>query len=378
MTLKTGLQYPGQSVGNDTPCVCHSRRGFLAGLGATAAATALWPRAASSQSPASSQSAASSPAARAIDVHHHIFPPRYQADNFPRIVQNIGPNSASHSVDWSPAGAVEKLDQAGTATAINSMSSPGVWFDDGEAGRGRARECNEFGAQMIRDFPGRFGMFAAMPLPDTEGSLRELEYAYDVLKFDGVGLLTSYAGKLLGDPQFAPVFEEINRRKGVVFVHPTTTCCTNPIPGASPTVIEFPMDTTRTITSLLLSGTFARFADTRFIFSHGGGALVPVANRILGAAAAMKPEEKAIKLPNGAQYELERQFYDLASIGMNPAGMAGLRKLMPTSQLVYGSDAPFLSSAQLESALQGLGFSADEFQAVQRDNALRLFPRLQT
>ena len=177
-----------------------------------------------------------------------------------------------------------------SATAINSMTSPGVWFEDGDAARGRARTCNEFGAQMIRDFPGRFGMFAAIPLPDTDGSLKEIEYALDVLKLDGIGLLTSYAGKLLGDPAFTPVFDEINRRKAVVFVHPTMSCCGNPMPGVSPPTIEFPMDSTRTVTSLLFSGGFARYADTRFIFSHGGGMLLPIVQRLYRAAAQMKPD----------------------------------------------------------------------------------------
>jgi 6-methylsalicylate decarboxylase len=184
-----------------------------------------------------------------------------------------------------PSGAIEKMDQAGVGTAINSISTPGVWFDDGNAARIRARECNDFGARLMRDYPGRFGMFAAIPLPDTDGSLREIEYALDVLKLDGVGVLTSYTGKLLGDPLFSPVFDELNRRKAVVFVHPTSSCCDNPIPGVDTALIEFPMDTTRTITSLLISGAFARYSNIRFIFSHGGGMLIPVANRIVAAAA---------------------------------------------------------------------------------------------
>ena len=267
------------------------------------------------------------------------------------------------------------MDQAGVATAINSMLSPGVWFDDGAAGRSRARECNEFGAQLMRDYPGRFGMFAAIPLPDVEGSLREIAYAFDVLKLDGIGVLTSYAGKLLGDPSFVPAFEEINRRKAVVFVHPTMSCCGNLMPGVAAPVLEFPMDTTRTITSLIVNGTFARYPDIRFIFSHGGGMLLPVVNRIGFVAARMQPDERAAKLPKGLEYELQRQYYDLASIGFNPAATEGLRKLLPISQLLYGSDEPFNSTTQMAASIQQLSLSAGELQAIQRDNALRLFPR---
>jgi 6-methylsalicylate decarboxylase len=369
MIARLGLRYRGRSIGNAPTCTCHSRRDFLAGVGAVGAA-AILPRAAAGAEVAS-------PAARIVDVHHHIFPPRYVNDHFEQISKSIG-TFAAKVQDWSPRSAVERMDQAGVATAINSMTSPGVWFEDGDVARARARVCNEFGAQLSRDFPGRFGMFAAIPLPDTDGSLKEIEYALDVLKLDGVGLLTSYAGKLLGDPAFTPVFEEINRRKAVVFVHPTMSCCGNPMPGVSPPTIEFPMDSTRTITNLLFSGGFARYSDTRFIFSHGGGMLLPIVQRLYGAAAQMKPEERAVKMPMGPEYELTRQHYELASIGFNPAGVAGLRKLMPNSQLLYGSDEPFLSTVQMTDAVQKLDFSADELAAVQRGNAVRLFTRLQT
>jgi 6-methylsalicylate decarboxylase len=367
MTLRLGFRYRGQHIGDAVACACHSRRTFLAGAAALGATAILSPAVARAESPTP----------RTIDVHHHIYPPRYLAENVEQIAKSIGP-FANKIHGWSPRSAIDNMDQAGVATAINSMTSPGVWFEDGDAARTRARVCNEYGAQMIRDFPGRFGMFAAIPLPDIDGSLQEIEYAFDVLKLDGIGLMTSYAGKLLGDPAFTPVFEEINRRKAVVFVHPTMSCCGNPMPGVSPPTIEFPMDTTRTITSLLFGGGFARHADTRFIFSHGGGMLLPIVQRLYGAAAQMKPEERAIKMPKGPEYELTRQHYELASIGFNPAGIAGLRKLMPNSQLLYGSDEPFLSTLQMTKALQKLEFSSDEIAAVTRGNALALFPRLQT
>jgi 6-methylsalicylate decarboxylase len=370
MNWRGGLRYRGQSFGGAANCACHSRRDVLTGLGAVAAAAALRPIAATAE--------IASPAIRSIDVHHHIFPPRYLSDNSELIAKRVSGDFFRAIKNWSPRAAVEKMDQAGVAAAVNSMTSPGVWFEDGEAARARARECNEFGAQMMRDFPGRFGMFAAIPLPDADGSLREIEYALDLLKLDGIGLLTSYASKLLGDPAFAPVFEELNRRKAVIFVHPTMTCCGNPIPGVSPTVIEYPMDTTRTITSLLFTGAFARYADIRFIFSHGGGMLIPIAQRLAVAAERMKPEERAAVLPKGPEYELSRQYFDLASIGLNPAGVAGLRKLVPNSQLLYGSDEPFNSGAQLAESLTKIGFSADELAALRSGNAKRLFPRLQT
>ncbi len=130
---------------------------------------------------------------------------------------------------WSPRYSLEQMDQNGVATAIGSMTSPGVWFGNNKEGRKNARDCNEYGAKLAQDFPGRFGMWGAIPLPDTDGSLREIEYIYDTLKLDGIGLLTSYDdGKLLGHPNFAPVLEDLNRRKAVIFVHPTVSCCALP------------------------------------------------------------------------------------------------------------------------------------------------------
>ncbi len=367
MVSGPGLRYRGQRVGGAPNCVCHSRRAVLAGIGAIGASSVLRSAAAFAQG--------ESPAVRTIDVHHHLYPPRYKTETYERIAKET--RLAPVTLSWSPGGAIEKMDRAGVSTAINSISTPGVWFDDGDAARARARECNEYGAQLIQDYPGRFGMFAAIPLPDADGSLREIAYALDVLKLDGVGVLTSYTGKLLGDAQFAAVFEELNRRRAVVFVHPTSSCCDNPIAGVDTALIEFPMDTTRTITSLLIGGSFARYSNIRLIFPHGGGMLLPVANRIAAAAARMTPEERAVKLPNGPDYELKRQYYELASVGFNPAAIAGLRKLLPVSQLLYGSDEPFNSTVAINNSLQKIDFTPDEARAMRRANAVRLFPRLQ-
>jgi 6-methylsalicylate decarboxylase len=252
-----------------------------------------------------------------------------------------------------------------------------VWFDDGnDPARTRARICNEYGAQMIKDYPGRFGMFAAIPLPDMDGSLKEIEYALDTLKLDGIGLLTSYDGRLLGDAAFATVFDELNRRKAKVFVHPTMSCCGNVFSEVSRPTIEFPTDTARTIASLALTGTMARYPDITFIFSHGGGSLPSIVQRVAGVANRLSPEERARRLPRGLDYELKRQYYDLASVGSAPVGMAAVLKLWPITQLTYGSDVPFGSTVAIAEGITRLGLSEADLRLVQRGNAERLFPRL--
>ncbi len=314
-------------------------------------------------------------APRIIDTHHHIYPPNYTKTNLERLVSDSVALPASAYTSWTPGTSLEAMEKAGIATAISSITSPGIWFGDGvEKARARARECNEFGASMARDFPGRFGMFAAIPLPDIEGSLREIEYALDTLKLDGIGVLTSYETRLLGDPGFLPVFQELNRRKAAVFVHPTMSCG-NVFPGLGGPQIEFPTDTTRTITSLIFGGTAGACPNVKFIFSHGGGTLAMVVQRFARIAARLTPEERQARMPNGFEAEIRRQYYDLASIGSAPIGMTAVLKMLPVSQFTYGSDAPFGSSVEIAQGITRLGLSEADVAAIRRGNALRLFPR---
>jgi predicted TIM-barrel fold metal-dependent hydrolase len=313
-----------------------------------------------------------------IDTHHHIYPPRYTTANLQRIIDDSGALPGTAYTNWSPRVALEQMDKAGVRSAVVSMTSPGIWWDNGEQGRVWARDCNEFGAQMGRDFPGRFGMFAAIPLPDTEGSMREIAYALDTLKLDGIGLLTSYAGKPLGDPSFAAVFDEFNRRKVALFVHPTMSCCGMNIPGVNPPAIDFSTDTTRTLASLAYSGTFARCPDIRFIFSHGGGTMPMIVQRVAAAIRNFTPEQRAKILPDGLAAELKRHHYDIASVAMNPGGMAAVFKLIPVNRLLYGSDAPFGSTTVIAEALSQFELAPADITAIRRENALRLFPRFTT
>jgi predicted TIM-barrel fold metal-dependent hydrolase len=310
-----------------------------------------------------------------IDTHHHIYPPRYVNANLQRLLADTRTLPATAYTSWSPKSALEQMDKANVRTAIVSMTSPGIWWNNGEEARTWARECNEFGAGMARDFPGRFGMFGALPLPDTEGSLREIAYALDTLKLDGIGLLTSYAGKPLGDPSFGAVFEEINRRKLAVFVHPTMSCCGMAIPGIDAPTIDFPTDTARTITSLAFGGAFARYPDIKFIFSHGGGTMPMIVQRFSSPVRNFTAEQIQQNLPGGFEAVIKRQFYDIASVATNPGGMAAVLNVIPPSQLFYGSDAPFGSTTATADRLAKFPLTPAEIKAIRRENALRLFPR---
>ena len=175
------------------------------------------------------------------------------------------------------------MDKHGIATAFFSPVQRLVMdsmSDRSEKGRSLARQHNEYGAQLVKDYPGRFGHFATLPLPDTDGSLKEIAYSLDVLKADGIALWTSYMDKWMGDPSFAPVYEELNRRNAVVFVHPARASCCRNLPGQSG-IIEYDIDTARAIDSLLWNGTLAKNPNIRFIFSHSGGAFPVLAARII-------------------------------------------------------------------------------------------------
>jgi predicted TIM-barrel fold metal-dependent hydrolase len=307
-----------------------------------------------------------------IDVHHHVVPPFYLAENRDRILAGGGGRMNPAYSSWTPEQAVAAMDQHGVATAVLSLSTPGVWFGDAHTAGRNARRVNEYAADLVRRYPGRFGLFAVIPLPDTEGSLREIEYALSVLRADGIGLLTSYDDKWLGDGAYRAVFEELNRRKAVVFVHPTTPlCCRTLLPDVSPVMLEIPQDTTRAVTNLLFTGSFARHRDIRFIFTHAGGN-VPM---VLGRMHHYGGKDLGEKAPSGIEYELKRLHYDIAGTASRPA-IAALTSLVPATQILFGSDNPFIPLADTADGIKQLGFSAPDLQRIGRDNALGLLPGL--
>lgn len=347
---------------------CPSRRGFLTALAALCVSKML-PGGVSL-----AQTSPPTPTPHLIDLHHHILPPVYLAEARDRLIAQQGVFLPARVLDWSPQDSLAQMDQNGVATSIVSVSTPGIWFGDAQSARTLSRKCNEYSAQLVKDYPGRFGFFAAVPLPDTEGSLREIEYALDVLKADGIILMTSYGDKWPGDPAYAAVFAELNRRKAIVYLHPTVpNCCRNLIPNVPNVFTEVPHDTTRAITSMLFSGSFARYRDIRFIFSHAGGTLPMLADRISWYSEQVK--ELADKLPNGVEYELKRLHYEIAS-SANPPAIAALTKLVPMSQIMFGSDYPFVPVGVTANGITHLGLSPADLQAIGRNNAAALFPRL--
>jgi predicted TIM-barrel fold metal-dependent hydrolase len=214
-------------------------------------------------------------------------------------------------------------------------------------------------------------------MPDIEGSLKEIEHALDTLKADGIGLMTSYGDTWPGDPAYAPVFQELNRRKAIVYFHPLApNCCGTLMPGITPSILEYPADTSRAVLSLLMNGALARYRDIRWIFSHGGAAIPVLAGRIVNTASRPGKDLTPIA-PDGIEAELQKLHYDTANSAYK-ATMAALLAFVPASQVLFGSDFPYLTIGQNLENFPSLGLTVEQSRAIDRGNAERLFPRLRS
>jgi 6-methylsalicylate decarboxylase len=318
-----------------------------------------------------------------IDLHHHYFPPVFlEAQRDAAVRQNRPGALGAALAGWSKARTIEAMDRQGIAIAILSISTPGPWFGNFEESKRLARECNEYAAEMMRDHPGRFGLFAALPLTDPDAALREIEYAFDTLHADGVAIMTSYttfAGTTWpGDASLAPVFAELNRRKAAAFFHlgrvgSSQLCCGNVVSGVPDVMVETPHEMTRAIMSLLFNGTLSRNPDIRFIFTNAGGTVPMLSGRIAAATKRLGDEFERL-VPKGAEYEFKKLFYEVSN-ATSPASLAAVAGLVPPSQILFGTDYPFVP---IEATIAGVdafwaGASRDP---VYRANAATLLPHL--
>ncbi len=369
-------------MGNES---LYPRRGFLAGVAALGACELL------SSSRLWSQAPAANP--RRLDLHHH-----FASDRYKKRLTEVKRQGWDSFQGYTPEKALDAMDKAGVSTAFLSCSTPGVWLGDDFAPErdqaiALARDMNEYARRLMTDHKGRFGLFATLPLPDVDASLREIEYAFDTLQADGVGLLTSYGNHWLGEKMFEPVFDELNRRGAVVYSHPTDAPCCHSLANANPATLEWLTDTARSIMSMVSNDPGAvggggrgrggpspatRYANIKFIWSHAGGALVGVASRVVGNISAQdlaRPAEA-----NSRLYHIRRFYYDTAG-SANPILMQALAKLAGSSQIVLGSDFPFGGAAPIVSIVQGLqtcGFNAEELRGIDRENAVRILPKYKT
>jgi len=334
-----------------------SRRALIAGTAAVALGAAGRTRAETAKF-----------ATPAIDVHHHFLPPFYKPlvkgwlDKFATGVDAV--------MAWTPEASLAAMNEASVSRAVLSISSPGVHFGDNAQAQDVARLCNAYAADLGARHPARFDFFAALPMPNVESAIREAERALALSGARGVGLLSNYGGRYLGEPEFAPLFEWLNRRGTIVYVHPTDApCCAGLVPQVATPLIEFPVDTARTIASLLWSGTLSASPNVRFIFSHGGGAMPMVAERVI----AMGFVDRALlaNVPEGAPAALARLYVDTASV-TGRAAMAALTNWLPDGHILYGTDFPWGTLASSRQALARLGLPAERLAAIEHGSAAAL------
>jgi predicted TIM-barrel fold metal-dependent hydrolase len=303
-----------------------------------------------------------------IDVHAHYVPPGYRA----ALVEHghAQPDGFPQIPDWSAEEHVAAMDRLGIETSLLSISSPGVHLAGGPAARDLAREVNEAGRRAVVDHPGRFGLFATLPLPDIDAAIAEIAHCSDRLDVDGFTVLTNIGGTYLGDPAFEPVFRELDRRGARVFLHPTSPACWEQTSLGRPRpMLEFFFDTTRAVVDLVLNGTIARHPGIEVIVPHAGATLAMVADRIsvFSLLLDVGPDVDVLR-------DLGRLHFDLAGFPL-PRQLDALLTLTTIDHLHYGSDYPFTPEFAAAMAAERLAEAGDVLGAL-RANTQRLFPRL--
>ena len=303
--------------------------------------------------------------ANRFDVHAHYMPPGSVGGGAPR--QNF---LASPMPTWSPEFALDFMDRRDIATQMLSVPTP--------LPKDQARRVNEYGATLVKQFPMRFGLLASLPMDDVESALSEITFAFDQLGADGVVMVTNYGGKYLGNPEFEPVFAELDRRSATVFLHPTIpagyecVACGRPGP-----VIEFTFDTCRTVTDMLYAGILNRYNNTKFILPHAGGPLPTLAPR-LGTIGTLPWVPHPPELTQAAvRTQLASLYFDTAIAG-TAASIGPVLELTKPDHIVFGTDFPPASVPVIDQNIAALGaltcLNDTEKSAIYR-NGRRLFRR---
>ncbi|MFH8367364.1 amidohydrolase family protein [Streptomyces sp. NPDC018031] len=303
-----------------------------------------------------------------IDVHQHLIPPELR-----RAISGRATAFGWPAPVWDERSAVAMMDRRSIATGVLSFAAPVGPPDDPAKARATARGVNEYTAELVKDRPDRFGHFAVLPLPDVDGALAEAAYALDELGADGVMVLSNAHGRYPGDPEFEPLWAELDARAAVVLMHPTAPPGT-PLPELPAPLADFPYDTTRAALHLVVNGVVRRYPRTRIILPHAGGFLPYAAHRF-AAAGRLRPGTG----PEEVLADL-RSFYFDTAFAAGPATLPSLLAFAAPGHVLYGSDFPMVPEewgADFDAALDGHPhWSAGELRAVNRGNAEALLPRL--
>lgn len=308
-----------------------------------------------------------------LDVHAHYLPPAYREAAI--AAGHSQPDGVTALPEWEAGAHVALMDRLGIGASLLSISSPGVHFGDDAAARALARQVNEDGCRARAAHPGRFGVLASLPLPDVAGALDEIAHAYDELGVDGVVLLTHVHGTYLGDAALEPVFDELDRRRARIFLHPTSPVCWEHTSFGRPRpMLEFLFDTTRAVVNLVLSGTIARHPGLEIIVPHAGAALPVIADRVAAFSMILPDLDPATDV----LADLARLHYDVAGFPL-PRQLDALLALATADHLHYGSDYPFTPVPVVEMLRGSIGDVGEPPGSLLESlaaNTRRLFPTL--
>ena len=309
--------------------------------------------------------------AKIIDVHSHPILP--YGPGAP-----VGPGQKQP--EWSVESAISYMDEHDISACV--LSDPdSANHATGQEARDIARRVNETLADIVSRWPSRFGAVATLPGQDADGVATEIVYALDILQMDGVSTSTSINDVHLGEPQFDPWFEELNRRGATLFVHPTFTKASHTLLiGLNPSVLEFMFDTTRMIANMVATGAKKRFSNIKIISTHGGGTIPYLANRIQVLEHAFGVGTGRLELsPEEVREGIASFYYDLTA-ATSEAQIGAILKLVPASQLVMGLDYPLMPKSTFAPAIADIGrypaFNKADLQSLSYGNAGRLYPAL--
>lgn len=325
-----------------------------------------------------------------IDVHHHIFPKEYvSALKEAGVEKTFGVDFP----EWTSDTSFKKMKENGIKIAMLSISTPGVYFKGYEFPEGFSEELARLTNEIISDnknkYPERFGGFATIPMLNQQEAIKEMNYALDALKLDGVCLMTNYSGKYLGHGDFEPFFKELNKRSAVVYIHPTDPGDDYDYELGMPNaLIEAPFDTTRAVTNMMYNGILDRYPNIRYILSHGGGTIPYIAWRL----AAIEYSQKGKRIPviktlydflvNGGPAKglkhLKNMYYDTANVSGEYAVKA-LRSFAGPDHILFGTDlcVSKLATIITKNLAKNGDFSEDEYNKMSYGNSLKLFPSLE-
>ena len=308
-----------------------------------------------------------------IDTHHHAIPTDYRNQLLKAGLAEAGGRAVP---EWSPEGSLQTMSELGVGTAILSVSTPGTAFLPNRADAAAlAGDLNDYLATVIAAHPDRFGFFATVPMPHVDESVAEVVRSLDELHADGVVLLANAAGVYLGQDGQDDLFAALDARSAVAFIHPAEL--PGPaVDGVPPFATDFLLDTTRAAYLLVRNGIRRKYPNIRFILSHAGG-FVPYASHRM-AVSILGDTGQSL----GDSLDDFASFYFDTALSSSAAALPSLLAFAKPGHVTFGSDWPFAPVAAGKLFAAGLetypGLDADARGAIERTNALALFPRFGT